>query len=282
MKGYRESDTLCVFSPYAPTAVPPAPAYVASNAQPRVNAITWPFHQSNWFSSLWIVLVGWFPLPLPMILSFGWLLDAAGRRAHRDPELLPQARNLLRMYWHGLVFWCALAVYFVAPLMIFSAIFSVEVALINEEVDEWLVGWLANLAIPIANSFIGLFSLKPINLIAQQSFAELFLQEVTRYSTVVVALIIYLIIADSLFLAGTLRFVATGKISAYFRFFKNLGLVIAHFPRFLWLLLLLLLLSLVASIPVVGGLLLLTAGVWITGNLIGNLAAKFRDMKAID
>src|SRR6266700_8075857 len=84
--------------------------------------------------------------------------------------------------------------------------------------------------IPIANSLIGLFSLKPIDLVAQQSFAELFRQEVTRYSTVAVALIIYLIVADSLFLAGTLRFVAKGKISAYFRLLKNLGLVIALPP----------------------------------------------------
>jgi len=154
--------------------------------------------------------------------------------------------------------------------------------LITEEVNESLVGWLLNLAIPIANSLIGLFSLKPIDLVAQQSFAELFRQEVTRYSTVAVALIIYLIVADSLFLAGTLRFVSKGKISAYFRLLKNLGLVIARFPRFLWLLLLLLLMNLVALIPVVGGLLGLTAGVWITAYLIGNLAVKLRDMKAID
>jgi len=47
-------------------------------------------------------------------------------------------------------------------------------------------------------------------------------------------------------------------------------------------LLLLLLMNLVALIPVVGGLLGLTAGVWITAYLIGNLAVKLRDMKAID
>ena len=71
-------------------------------------------------------------------------------------------------------------------------------------------------------------------MLRSRPFAALFLQELTSYSEVVLALVIYLIIAASLFLAGTLRFATTSKISSYFGLFKNLGLVIAHLPRFLW------------------------------------------------
>ena len=251
------------------------PQNVSSEGAVRDNAITWPFHQKNWFSSLWILLVGWFPLPLPMILSFGWLLDAAARRAQSKTELLPKARDLLRMYLYGIVVWFALAIYFIFPLMIFGAIFSVEFERINEDFGRWIVGWLTNVLIQFANFFIGIFSSEGIPLVAQQTFAALFLQELTSYSGVVLALVIYLIIGVSLFLAGTLRFAATSKISSYFGLFKNLGLVIAHLPRFLLVALLLLVLNLVLGlIPVVGSLLWVTSGVWIIAYLIGSLATK--------
>ena len=226
-------------TPAATSNSPREPENATSEGVWQGNAITWPFHQKNWFASLWIVLVGWFPLPLPMILSFGWLLDAAGRRAHGECQLLPKARDLLRMYLHGVVVWFALAIYFILPLMIFGAIFSVEFEQINEDIGKWLAGWLTNLLVQFANFFIGIFSSQGISLVAQQTFAALFLQELTSYTGVVLALVIYLIIAASLFLAGTLRFATTSKISNYFGLFKNLELVIAHLPRFLWTLLLL-------------------------------------------
>jgi Protein of unknown function (DUF4013) len=257
-----------------------APDNVTPESAVRGNAITWPFHQKNWFSSLWIVLVGWFPLPLPMILSFGWLLDAAGRRAHGNSELLPKTRDLLRMYMHGVVVWIALAIYFILPLMIFGAIFSVEFERINEDIGKWLAGWLTNLLIQFANFFIGIFLSEGIPLVAHQTLAAFFLQEITSYSEGVLALVIYFIIAVSLFLAGTLRFASTSKIGSYFGVVTNLGLVIAHMPRFLWVALLILLLNLVlGSIPAVGSLFWLTSSVWIIAYLIGDLASRIRRPK---
>jgi hypothetical protein len=270
-------------SDIAPSA---SAAHAASDAQIRGNAITWPFVQKNWFSSLWILLIGWFPLPLPMILSFGWLLDAAGRRARRDPELLPKARNLPGMYGHGIVFWFMLAIYFVIPLMIFGVIFSAEVTLITEAINHWIADWLTNFFIQVINFVIGIVSLEPMALRPQQSFADLILHLITDYFSVVLALFIYLVIANALFLAGTMRFATTGKISSYFRIFKNLGLIMAHLPRFIWLLVLLLLLNLVLVLMLgagpVGFFLAVTSGVWIAAYLIGHLAATLRDLKAID
>ncbi|MGA2260621.1 MAG: hypothetical protein ABSH28_04195 [Acidobacteriota bacterium] len=71
---------------------------IASESQPNGNALTWPFYQTHWFFSLCILLVGWFPVPIPMTFTMGWLLDATGRRGRRESTRLPQVRNLGRMY----------------------------------------------------------------------------------------------------------------------------------------------------------------------------------------
>src|SRR5512146_2164621 len=44
------------------------------------NAVTWPFHQKDWILSVWVLLIGWFPLPFPFQLTTGWLLAPAARR----------------------------------------------------------------------------------------------------------------------------------------------------------------------------------------------------------
>src|SRR4051812_35915622 len=47
------------------------------------NAVTWPFAQTNWFGSVWILLLGWIPLfgwIAALTTSTGWMVDAIGRR----------------------------------------------------------------------------------------------------------------------------------------------------------------------------------------------------------
>ena len=129
------------------------------------------------------------------------------------------------MYLHGIVVWFALAIYFFLPLVIFGAIFSAQFERINEDIARWFAGWLTNLLIQFANFIIGLFLSQSIPLVVQPTFAALFLQELTSYSEVVLALVVYLILAVSLFLAGTVRFATTGRISSYFGSFRNLGAV---------------------------------------------------------
>jgi hypothetical protein len=287
-------------TPISDASVPPlTPTHAAPRAQPGGNAITWPFHQPSWLASLWILLVGWFFLPLPMTISFGWLMDAAARQARHDPERLPKARNLFRMYRDGLTFWLALAAYFVVPLMIFTWIFAKVEASIVEEINAWIMGAILNPIIPAINFLRGIFSvilavsslgtappLQPIALYPHETFANEVTKLATEYFSLLAIYAICFIIAYLLFLAGTIHFAVTRRIGDYFRIFKNLGLVVAHLYRFLWLVLLLALLNFaigwITPTGLVGFVLSVTFGVWITADLLGGLAAKLCDLKAVE
>jgi len=268
-------------APGQPVAMTMQAASIGEAEKPRGNAITWPFYRANWFASLWMVLIGWFPLPLPLTISAGWLIDAAARRARRDTDPLPHARNFLRIYRDGLVIWVMSSLYFIIPLLVFGAIFSAEVALISQQVDEWIATRMTNFGIEMVNTVLTAMSLGQVEQYPLPTFANFLVQEIELYSTVLFAPFVYLCVAVPLFLAGTVRFVITGKISSYFRFFKNFALLIAHFPRFLWAMLLLFALSLITYVPFIGVLLWLTAGIWVTAYFIGDLAARMRDIKAV-
>src|SRR4051812_2234461 len=53
----------------------PQSASMAGQVSVNDNPFTWVFHQKGWLGSIWILLIGWFFTPLPMTLSFGWMLD---------------------------------------------------------------------------------------------------------------------------------------------------------------------------------------------------------------
>jgi hypothetical protein len=260
--------------PISDSALPPLAAPALPAAHPAGNAITWPFHQANWFSSLWMVLLGWLPLPMPMTINFGWLLDAAGRRGRGETELLPKAHNLPRIYLHGLIFWLMVVLYFVIPLALLGMIYASEVAQLSAAFDEWLATWFLNLGIQGANAVIAVATDLRIGLYPQPSLVEFFVDAMERYAAVIWAPMVYCVLAFPLFLAGSVRFAITGKARSYFQVLHNFRIVVGHLPRFLWVLVLLFALNLMLmSVGIIGALLWLTAAVWIAAYLAGNLAA---------
>ena len=134
-----------------------APAIAAVGATPANdgNAFTWPFAQKNWFLSLWILLIGWIPL---MTVSIGWMIEAIGRRGRGEADLLPHARNVLRMLSHGILYWVMFALYLAVPIWLLGAILTAETAIITQEFNHWATASIENSAITAANVVLGLGS----------------------------------------------------------------------------------------------------------------------------
>jgi hypothetical protein len=236
------------------------------------NAFTWPFAQKNWFLSLWILLIGWIPL---MTVSIGWMIEAIGRRGRGESDLLPHARNVLRMLAHGILYWLMFVLYLAVPIWLLGAILTAETAIIMQEFNHWATASIENSAITAANVVLGLGVLDQIALIPQQDLLSLLEHWAAVYTAGFVAPAIWVVFALPVFVAATIRFAVTGKLGSYFRPFANTGFVLSHFVGFMWLFAVTIALNLLfLLIPVVGWILWLTMGVWIIAYYAGNLANK--------
>src|SRR5437016_13791535 len=96
-------------------------AIIDVQPSPRSNPVSWPFLEKNWFSSLWMLLLWWFPLPVPVpvgiLLGVGWMIDAARRRS-TGMGLLPESRDIGRMLLDGFFVALFLVLYILLPLLL--------------------------------------------------------------------------------------------------------------------------------------------------------------------
>jgi hypothetical protein len=267
---------------------------VSTAAQVRVNdnPITWVFHQKGWIASVLILLVGWFPLPIPMTLTFGWMIDAIRRRARGEPQRLPQARDLLHMYRDGLVFWLAIAVIFVLPLVVFGVVFAFLDSHAVTRITNWVLGQIVNPVLPVYDRLaaimnaIGVFGMWPIvDLLEPIPFIQLIDELIAEAAVVILFYAAYLAVASLGFLSGTVRFALSRKVGDYFHPTHNFSLAMAHLWRFVVVILLLTVLHYVNGILAlsgIGSILVLTFGIWIAADIIGRLGARLRELKAVE
>ena len=272
-------------------AAAPRSASIAAQITVNDNPLTWVFHQKGWFGSIWILLVGWFFTPLPMTLSFGWMLDAIARRSRGDAQRLPQARDLLHMLRDGLVVWLAIFLIFAVPIVVFGIVFAVVDAEATNRMTAWVLGRIFNPYIPTWNSFaslgnqIGIFGTLPtFGLLEPISFERLVGELIAQAAGVLLFYSIYIIVATFGFLAGTIRFALSRRVSDYFHPLHNFTVAAAHLWRFAIVVLLLMVLHYVNAILVlstIGSILVFTFGIWIIADIIGRLGAKLREVKAV-
>jgi len=85
-------------------------------------AISWPFHQRNWMESLWMTLLWWFPLPIPLplgaFLSAGWMIDAVRRKSWGAADPLPRPGSFGRLLRDGAIVVTFGCLYIFLPLML--------------------------------------------------------------------------------------------------------------------------------------------------------------------
>jgi hypothetical protein len=255
----------------------------ALHVRPPGNAFTWPFHQSHWFGSLIFLLIGFLPLPFPLILNFGWMMEASAREGQHNPDRLPRLRNLIGMWFHGVSYLLLLVLYFFIPYFIFTVFYSYELTAINDEILDWIAIWIGNVAAQWANTGLTLLPIPfRVQETPQELFGDLVFREFSAYWTVALLPFLYTVFAMAMFLAGLVRYAATRKIGSFFHPFKNLWLVTAHLPGFLWTILLMAVLNLlVLWLQFAGVVLWATVGMWVYAHLIGRLAARLKDSKAI-
>ena len=271
-----------------------APETASPAVQFRVNdnPFTWVFHQKGWAGSIWILLIGWFFTPLPMTLSFGWMIDAIARRARGDSRRLPRSRDLLHMVRDGLVVWLAIFLIFAVPIVVFGAIFTVVDMEAANRITAWVLGRIFNPYIPSWNGFasfvneIGIFGTLPaFGLLEPISFGRLIGELIAEAAGLLLFYIVYVVVATLGFLAGTIRFALSRKIGDYFHPFHNFRLATAHLGQFTVVILLLTALHFVNTIllvSAVGSILVITFGIWIKADLVGRLGARLKELDAVE
>lgn len=197
--------------------VPPAPPHEISippaAREPHTgNAITWPFHQENWISSIWIPLLWVFPV-FGTFLAWGWSLDALRRRATRNPNMLPPSSDLGTMLKNGFIVSVAGALYFIAVPFVLG--FLVQALLVMVNVQKFRAGgawqWVSN---------------------PHQAFVWTMEQGGLEWLLTVI-LPLSLLIGLPLFLAALVRFGITGKLRSFFNIFGNIFLLIRYMGDFL-------------------------------------------------
>lgn len=261
-------------APNLPAGVPhqapmPSAMLSVSPAVPATgNALTWPFHQKEWISSLWIPFLWWFlpVFPIGTFASLGWMLDAIERRAHGAPSLFPQSRDIGRMLLGGLVLVAMYAVYFIIPLLVIGAIFSWTWA----DAQWRLLVWIYQLLV------------SAVQHTPHEDFAAFALGEERSYLFSEFAPIVFLLLATPLFVVGMVRYALTRKAGIFFRIFSNLAILFRHLGGVLWFMIISLL-SYVALAVAIGlltltgvglvlALLLVSAEFWVLAYLARNLA----------
>lgn len=271
-------------------ATAPQRASTAAQASINDNPFTWVFHQKGWLGSIWILLIGWFFTPLPMTLSFGWMLDAIARRARGDSQRLPQARDLLHMVRDGLVVWLAIVLIFALPIVVFGVVFAVVDSEAANQITAWVLGRILNPYFPTWNSFanlvneIGIFGILPtFGLLEPISFERLVGELIAQAAGLLLFYIMYIVIATLGFLAGTIRYALSRRVADYFHPLHNFRLAAAHLWRFIVVVLLLSLLHYVNAIlllSTIGSILVFTFGIWIIADIVGRLGARLKELQA--
>lgn len=267
-------------------------ASVAARVSVNDNPFTWVFHQNGWLGSVWILLIGWFFTPLPMTLSFGWMIDAIARRARGDPERLPKARDLLHMVRDGLVVWLAVVLIFAVPIVVFGGAFAFLDTEAANRITAWVLGRIFNPYIPAWDAFanfvnaIGAFGMVPtFGLLEPISFEQLITEIIAQGAGLLLFYMAYLVIATLGFLAGTVKFALSRKVGDYLHPFANFQLAAAHLWRFIVVLLLLTALHYVNAILLVstiGSILVVTFGIWIMADIVGRLGATLKQLRALE
>ena len=265
---------------------------VAAQVRVNDNPFTWVFHQKGWAGSVWILLIGWFFTPLPMTLSFGWMIDAIARRARGDSHRLPRARDLLHMLRDGLVVWLAIFLVFTVPIIIFGSIFAVVDTEAANRITAWVLGRIFNPYIPSWNAFasivneIGIFGMLPIvGLLEPITFGQLIGELIAQAAGLLLFYTVYVVVATLGFLAGTIRFALSRKVGDYFHPLHNFRLAAAHFWRFTFVVLLLTALHFVNTLllaSAIGSILVITFGIWIKADLVGRLGARLKELRAME
>jgi hypothetical protein len=269
----------------------PQTASAAVRLRINDNPFTWVFHQKGWAGSVWILLIGWFFTPLPMTLSFGWMIDAIARRARGDSQRLPHARDLLQMVRDGLVVWLVIFLIFAVPIVIFGAVFTVVDSEAANRITGWVLGRIFNSHIPTWNAFansinaIGVFGMLPtLGLLEPISFGQLIGELIGQAAGLLLFYIAYLVVATLGFLAGTVRFALSRKVGDYLHPFHNFRLAAAHLWRFIVVMLLLTALHFVNTILLVsaiGSILVITFGIWTMADIVGRLGARLKELGAV-
>jgi len=273
------------------TSLPQA-ASAAMQVRINDNPLTWVFHQKGWAASVWILLIGWFFTPLPMTLSFGWMIDAIARRARGDSQRLPRARDLLHMVRDGLVVWLAIFLIFAVPIVVLGVAFTVVDTEAANRITAWVLGRIFNPYIPTWNAFanfineIGIFGMLPMfGLLEPITFAQLIGDLIAQAAGLLVFYMVYAVVATLGFLAGTIRFALSRKVGDYFHPFHNFRLAAAHLWRFIVVALLLIALHFVNTIllaSALGSILVITFGIWIMADIVGRLGARLKELHALE
>ncbi len=264
----------------APAAVASAPPLAGTpHAAGDGNAFTWPFRQENWPGRLWVLLLGWIPLFgwLPAFtISFGWMMEAIGRRGRGEADSLPQPRNILQMFVHGIVYWLMLFLYVAVPIWLLGAIFAAETAIITQEFHGWMVNSGENALITGLNVVaLGLGASDQFALIPQQDLLTLIQRWAVVYTAGFLLPVFWVVFAVPVFMAATIRFAVSGRYGSYFRPIANTAFVLRHFFGFLGLFAVMAAVIVVTGLlPLMGIYLFFTAGLWITAYYAGRLGAR--------
>lgn len=252
---------------------------IATPAITTANALTWPFEQPNWPGSLWMLLIAWIPVFgwIPALtITEGWMIDGIGRLGRNESDRLPKARDLPRMFAHGIVYWAMLFLYAAVPVWILGLIFATETAVVSHEFGLWVTDSTANAAITTANVIsLGLGGPTLLDLIPQQTLLSLLERWAVVYTAGIVLPVLWLVFALPVFMAATIRFGVTNKIGSYFHPVANTGFVLRHPIGFAWLFIVIVAVNVVCGLlPVIGIYIWLTAGIWIIAHCAGRLAMK--------
>jgi GYF domain 2 len=233
----------------------------------RGNALTWPFHQRDWFDSIWMTLLWWIPVPifpLGALVSVGWLIDATRRRSWKATDLLPRSAAFGRILLDGMIVSFFFCIYILIPVTLAWMITSLGTLGLVIPAAQWTWRYLSGEA---TGDLLQILFSKVLTLVEARA-----------------VIFSYLFVAGSLFTAAGIRFVLTRKASSFLRLpacltlmFQNIG----AFLQFLFLAPVVVATVMVADALVaptgIGIPLLIpfgAAGTWVLTYLFGNLAVK--------
>ena len=230
------------------------------------NPITWPFYQQDWFRSLWMTLLWWLPLPLPLgaFLSAGWTIDAVRRKSRRMAEYLPQPGDLGRFLTDGAIVVAFFWLYIVLPVLLIWWSASFGLWTIGLQTFLWLWHYLQGEATP-------------------SLWDMLYRQLLLSWSRPAIEFA-YLSLASPVFTAAIIRFSQTGKAGSFFNLPASVALVCRHifgFAKFLVLqaaiMFVVILVAAIAALSGIGAILLIplvAAATWTSTYFLGELAQK--------
>jgi hypothetical protein len=174
-----------------------------------LEAIRFPFRQTNWLSKLWwLSLLAYIP-PFNFIILRGWRLDITRRIARENPDALPDLNDIGRFFAEGFLLWMMTGIY-LFPQVILITILGfgpLETALT-------IIGWL------FATLFTDNETVPFMIMLSQIGIASLM-------GTIIP--IIYWILTYPLYRIGMVRYATSGKLSDFFDVFRNFWLMTRHY-----------------------------------------------------